>query len=218
MERVCFSGKLLQGDDMRTYLLVKPESTHLLTQLREVLVDQEKNYLQAGEKEKAHFCDVVGRGLDVAKGSGQSLSKEGLAFVRAGVMSDELFDKVYPSPPEGEKGKRFREHLVGNAYFMVGVDLPEWQEDSGHGLAMEIKGKYATHERPEGVGLRGAMKEVYKKLGSFLPSEMENFVHMPDTDAEAAGVFDYLKESAMKEEGLMIFDNEEGTRSGTKEW
>jgi hypothetical protein len=202
---------------MRTYLLIKPESTHLLRQLGEVLKTQELKYREEGENEKAYFCDVVERGIDLAMNRDGNVSKEGLAFVRAGVMSEELFDKVYPTPLGGEKGQRFREHLVGNAYYMIGVNLPEWVEDSGHGLATEIKGKYATYEKPEGVGLRGAMKEAYVKLGSFLPSEMENFVHMPDSDAEASGVFDFLRDKSVSEEGQMIFDNREGGSLAGKE-
>lgn len=193
---------------MKTYLFIKPESVHSLTDIKMIVAGEATNLSDEVDEATRSFYQTVDSGLDVLMGIDAEHTDGSLVFVRSGILSEEMFGKVYPSSPQGEAGLSLKGRLVGSPYFLIGMDLPLFDEKTGPAKLSDLKGKFFSEESPEGYGLRGKLRKEYLAKGVEEVTTGINFVHMPDSGEEASLLFEYLNDLGTDEEGKTLYGGE----------
>jgi len=174
---------------MKSYILYKPESLGQTALLIASLAGMRVN------SEGAAFC----RGLFLAI---TSLLQEGadkepserpeITFVKRGVLSKAVLNLIYPDLPCVDGPLEFRKRITGSEVALVGLNLPE--EIGGKDMQEILtcfKGKMATDDSPMGTGWRGELKQMIARppFSKASPQSSEfsghNFIHLPDSRAEA---------------------------------
>ena len=204
---------------MLSYLLIKPGATHLLPQLSDSLAEM---HIEAKDDASKKCIDLVREGIRVLRGEESKIGiNTRLLYVGTGVVSDELFEKLYPSPPVNEGGERLRKTMLNQPYGIIIIDT----ECSVRDVLSAIKGKFLTEDPNERLGLRGLMKEKYKIIGHEMqiheeekkPGLGENFIHTPDTEQEVRELYSYMVSLGNGEEKMELYNSGIHLRQGNLE-
>jgi hypothetical protein len=178
---------------MKAYLYIKPEASHMTKELADGLHSLSEKYPE--------IVPPIEDGIKTVKGELKDHNQK-LLEVRSGIMSDQLFERLYPNHASQKNMDEYRRRVVDNTYTLIFFEVPDMIDNRpSYEVLQELKGKMAGSSNGEGTGLRGFLRSSYERTMPL--NRGTNFIHIPDSEQEALQVYDYYSEH--KNEGSVVF-------------
>ena len=195
-----------RDNTLQTYVFVKPETSELWPIFVKALTDIQEELPEADKLINLLIECALNVGYNVALSPDSQQNSK----IIQGELTNELFGTIYHDLKQTPETDRFRERVVGEAYVIFLLNLPdEYDGIPTQELLDRVKGKIRTHESENGVGIRGKMMSLYleeqehKNAPAILPHSA-NFLHIPSSAEEAAPFLDYYQRHLRTEQEIAI--------------